>query len=564
MNGRAKSRCSWTRHYHPRLESLEDRNLFSVGPNVDVNQPSTFWNNANGTIAINPTLPTNLFAAAEGHGGPMLAAYSPDGGATWIPSSLAGLPPPDPMFPNPRAAFDRFGNLFLAYRDGLVGGTWCAFSFNGGVSFAGAFSVVDVGTSRPSIATGPAPGGFPFPGQVTVAVTVPGAGVIAAAAPVFGPGLVAPFAGPVLVPGSIGGDFSSIGVGPVGQVLVTYENPSTIIGPSLILVNFDPALVGLAPFSPPVVVAATNVGFYPLPAQPTRIDAAPGLAWDQGTAYPPPDGAVYLVYTNSPAPGDPATNVYLQTSYNSGATWTPPVPVPDDPGPNSKFNPAIAVDQTTGDFAITWLDCRNDLGGGFSNDIDGVPNTDPEVYGMETVGGVIQPNVQVSAGPSNGPMSGDPTGLGYYDGVDFNSGVYYPIWADNDPYFSLTPANSFVPMLNMATAMVTPGPAAASRHESRLHSSPVMRSDSRIVNGVFMPVAPGQPLVFSLPDITISAASHMTPRNETEGESSPIVRDGKARQANHLRADARMFVARAHDDLSSLETPLLEDPLSAS
>jgi hypothetical protein len=519
--------------------------------NVDINQPSVPWNNSNGTIAINPTLPTNLFAAAEGHGGPMLAAYSPDGGVTWIPSSLAGLPPPNPMFPNPRAAFDSFGNLFLAYRDALVGGTWCAFSFNGGVSFAGAFSVLDIPTSRPSIATGPAPGGFPFPGQVTVAVTVPGGGVIAAAAPVFGPGLVAPFAGPVFLPGSVGGDFSSIAVGPVGQVLVTYENPSTIIGPSLILVNFDPALVGLAPFTPPAVVATTNVGFYPLPAQPTGIDAAPGLAWDQGAAYPPPNGAVYLVYTNSPAPGDPATDVYLQTSFDSGATWSPPVPVPDDLGSNSKFNPAIAVDQTTGDFAITWLDCRNDP-----------PNANPEVYGMETIGGVIQPNVQISAGPSNGPISGDPTGLGNYDGVDFNSGVYYPIWADNDTFLPLSPPNTNLPLLNMATAMVTPGPVPASRHDSWLRLSPLTQSAPLAIAGVFTPADPGLLRALPMTDGTGSAETGRSPVDDTVWDRSQAVGSGDHRQAIHSGSDDQAVAADGWGDLWAMGIQWLEDPLT--
>jgi hypothetical protein len=536
----------------------------SVGLNVDVNQPSTPWNESNGTIAINPTSPANLFAAAEGWGGPMLAAFSVDGGFTWINSNVSGLPIPNSTAANPRSAFDSFGNLFLTYRDG-PGNTLCAFSFDGGMSFAGVFPVYLGNTSRPSITTGPGPSGSGYPGQVVVAVTLPGTGVIAAAAPVFGPTAVAPFGAPMLLSGSHGGDFSSVAVGPMGQVLVTYENPSMIVGPSDIRVNFDPALLLGVPFNPAVVAATTNVGFYPLPAQPMGIDAEPGLAWDQsGIGSPPPFGAVYLVYTNSPAPGDPATNVYLQTSFDGGTTWSLPVPVPDDLGPNSKFNPAIAVDQTTGDFAITWLDCRHDLGGGFPDDIDGFPNLNPEVYGMETIGGVIQPNVQISAGPSSGLDSFNPKGLGNYDGVAFNSGVFYPIWADNDPYFSLTPPNTSAPLLDMATAMVTPGPVAASRHGSRPQRSPITRSGSLAITGVFAPASPGLLLALPVTDATFSAATSRSLGNEAVRGNSQAVGAGDDPPVIRLGSDDRTVGARGQGDLRALETRLLEDPLAAS
>jgi hypothetical protein len=546
------------------VQSLEARCLPSVGANINIDQPSMAWNQSNGTIAIDPNSPGNLFAAAETMAGVMLAAYSPDGGITWNASNLASVPLPHPEVPRPSAAFDRFGNLFLAYQDGGAT-TWCAFSFDDGATFVGAFAVVNnVFASRIAIATGPAPFGSGFPNQVVVTLSNNGNGVFAAAAPVQGPGLVGPFGPLSSLPGSSTGDYPSVAVGPVGQVLVAYESPWFTAGPSNIYVDSDPALLLALPFNPPVVVTTTNVGFYSLPAQPTGIDTEPRLAWDQsGIGSPPPDGAVYLVYTNSPFVGSSATDVFLQRSFDSGVTWTAPFPVPNDLGPRSKFNPAIAVDQTTGDFAITWLDCRNDLGGGPPDDTDGVPNTDAEVYGLESIGGAIQPDVKISAGPSNGPSSGSPSGLGNYDGVDFSNGVYYPIWADNNPYSpGLTPPNSNLPKLNMATAMVTPGPVPAGGHGSRQQLAPLTQVDPRAIDAVLTRAEAWLHAAVPTTEDAPLAATRRSPIEETLPGQVPVGQPGDPQQGLGSGSDSEMVPADAWGDWWTLAITPLPAPLS--
>src|SRR5207247_1233576 len=50
----------------------------------------------------------------------------------------------------------------------------------------------------------------------------------------------------------------------------------------------------------------------------------------------------------------------LEYSENDGAYWSIPVKVNDDGTTTSQFEAQAAIDQTTGDLAVTWYDPRND------------------------------------------------------------------------------------------------------------------------------------------------------------------------------------------------------------
>jgi hypothetical protein len=67
--------------------------------------------------------------------------------------------------------------------------------------------------------------------------------------------------------------------------------------------------------------------------------------------------------------------------------------------------PAIAVDQSTGDVAVSWYDCRSDLGTGGPGDTDGIPNDDAQIWATEsTDGGVtFAPDFRVSTGTFSAP-----------------------------------------------------------------------------------------------------------------------------------------------------------------
>jgi uncharacterized protein (DUF2141 family) len=104
--------------------------------------------------------------------------------------------------------------------------------------------------------------------------------------------------------------------------------------------------------------------------------------------------------------------------------------------------PALAVDQTSGNLAITWYDARNDPA-----------NTAVQYFGtVSTNGGVtFLPNVQISSGQTDSSTANNGIGIGDYTRVAFDNNVFYPMWADNSS--SLTD-NPDLPNLDMATAAV--------------------------------------------------------------------------------------------------------------
>ena len=138
------------------------------------------------------------------------------------------------------------------------------------------------------------------------------------------------------------------------------------------------------------------------PAQ--DADAEVGLAWDRsGGAH---NGRVYLVYTDETPDESNNLDILVRFSGDNGATWSAPVRVNDDAGTNSQFLPRIALDQTTGNIAVSWYDARNDTGSG-PGSTDGTANDDAQFFStVSTDGGLtFLPNVKVSAGVSSALVS---------------------------------------------------------------------------------------------------------------------------------------------------------------
>src|SRR5262249_54454338 len=101
--GRRRSACL-------ELEGLEDRLVptisLLVGPDINITQSAA--NEAETSIALNPTNANNLFAidtnTYQGH-------YSTDGGKIWKNSNMAGFT--SGGFNDAQAVWDSFGNLFV-------------------------------------------------------------------------------------------------------------------------------------------------------------------------------------------------------------------------------------------------------------------------------------------------------------------------------------------------------------------------------------------------------------------------------------------------------------------
>jgi hypothetical protein len=399
--------------------------FLNAGPaNVDASMRTN--NEFEEDIAIDPTNPQRmfLFSNEDTVAAALFGAFSTDAGVTWTGRFMAdGTDGLTAACCDPSAAWDNFGNLFITYLDSTLGLAVVGLSTDGGQTFKqlATFSATD----QPKVAVGP--------GSVWVVYNNTN-DLDAAGAAVTGPGAVGSFGSPEIVPTSTGSsNFGNITVGPKGQVLVSYQDASSGVGPDTIFTALDPDGLGAAGFNNPIAASPTNVGaFRPITPQPMRtIDTDGRLAFDDSNG--PHRGRVYLDYVDAADTTTNDTNIFVRFSDDDGTTWSNPVRVNDDTGTNSQFWPRLKVDPTTGNVAVSWYDCRNDTGSG-PGDTDGVPNDDAEMFATISFNGGVSflPNQQVAAGPSSAianPNNGNE--YGDYTGLAFVGGTFYPAWADN-------------------------------------------------------------------------------------------------------------------------------------
>src|SRR5205814_7127489 len=316
----------------------------AAAPPPNLNVTAMPGNEAENAIAVNPTNPSNVVAMStlpDVVAG-LAVGVTSNGGATWQRRVIGAAGDPlGEICCDEQLAWDRFGNLWMAYLVNTNGDVLVALSTDGGASFT---KVTDLQTKfgdQPSIAVGP--------NSVWVSFTrSPGNQIQAFGAPVTGLGQFGSFSTPENVPSPGNGDYGDTAVGPAGQVMVTYQNATNGQGGADIYTAVDPDGLGAAGFRKPVVAAHSHVGGFDfIPAQPNRsVDAEANLAWDRsGHAN---NGRVYLIWTQEPKNESDDTDIMLQYSDNAGATWSTAVRLNDDATKNSQFNPAIALDQTTG------------------------------------------------------------------------------------------------------------------------------------------------------------------------------------------------------------------------
>jgi hypothetical protein len=434
--------------------------MLTAGPNVNVTKTAGNQNEAG--IAADPTNPTHLFLASNDDSAAfpdgLIGAVSSDGGATWATRKLAdgATDTLTKACCDPKTSWDGFGNLFLVYLSASLNRTIVARSTDGGATFTQLASLP--AADQPSVATG----------ANSVWVTFEQGGAIqAAGASVTGLGVTGAFSTPQTATGSTGGNFGDIAIGPTGQVFVEYQKPSGGQGPGTIFGNLDTDGLGAGGFGAQVTVTTTNVGGFDfIPVQPDRsVDAEANLAWDRtGGTH---NNRLYLAYTDEGPPNENNdTNIFVRFSDTSGTTWSTPVRVNDDATARSQFNPAIALDPTTGNIGVTFHDARNDSGAG-AGDTDGVANTDAQVYGTVSVdgGATFAPNVKISAGTSHqnnspGPGFAD-IDFGDYDTNTFVGGKLYAAWADNSNSTGDNPQGALSKM-DVYVAAVTVQAAVAS------------------------------------------------------------------------------------------------------
>ena len=420
----------------------------TAAPPVNVDISQRHLNESEEAIAVNPVNPdnivtvTNVGHAEAGLTAGMFEGVSFDGGKTWM-RKLIALGGSDPLGDgccDPSLSFDSHGNLFMTYLYEVEDEVPVALSIDGGLTFH-----VIANISRASLPAkksgGDNRGLFRFVDQPTITaaqnevwvVFNAGGPMAATGAPVTGLGQVGAFVPLEVVPGTNNCTYGDVAIGPSGQVMQACSLTESGQGGGKIFVNVDPDGLGPAGFGGRVFVTQTHVGGFDfIPAQPDRsIDAEVGLAWDRTGG--PHAGRVYMVNTAEQPNESNNMDIYVRHSDDNGATWSAAVRVNDDKTANTQFLPKISLDTTTGNLAVVWYDCRNDLGTGAPGDTDGIPNDDAQFWGaFSTDGGTsFTPNIQISAGTSNSHDSGNGIDYGDYTGLSFYGGIAHPAWSDN-------------------------------------------------------------------------------------------------------------------------------------
>jgi len=420
---------------------------------ANINTSAMPGNEAEDAIAVNPTNPQNIvtMATLPDVVSGLFEGVSFDGGKTWTRKVIGTGDPLGEICCDEQLAWDPYGNLWMVYLLNTSDNVPIAVSTDGGLSFTKVTEIVPTtptGSRAPTGAAAKRLGGksrgTASADQPSISAglhsvwvsytSYPSTVVQASGASVSGLGQFGTFTAPESVPTSDGrGNYGDTAVGPDGQVMVTYQDQTIGQGGSRIFTALDPDGLGPAGFTDPRLLARSRVGgFDYLPVQPHRsVDAEASLAWDRSGG--PHSGRVYAIWTQEVKSESDDMDIMFQSSDDGGATWSAAVRLNDDHGTNSQVNPAIAVDQASGDVAAFWYDARNDLGSGGAGDTDGVPNDDVQIWATySTDGGVtVAPNFQVSLGTSNANGAESFFDYGDYTHAAFQSHRFYPAWSDN-------------------------------------------------------------------------------------------------------------------------------------
>ncbi len=461
-----------------------------VGTNVNTSRLA--GNQSEAAIALDPTNPNRLFVFSNMEGNGLFAVYSTNAGASWryTDPSDGTIADGGDSLPaaccDPSATWDRFGNLFISYVNANLDAVVVLVSTNGGVSFFLHSNLAvghDVDQETIVASMGSAP---PVVWITYKDFNLPGTPIVAHGAAVTGLGAIGSFSAAQSAAGSANGSFGDIGIGPAGQVMVTYESPSGGQGPANLLINVDADGLGPGGFAAARTVTSTGVGGFDfIPAQNDRsVDAEAGLAWDNNPASAH-FGRVYLMYADESPNESNNHDIMVRFSDNNGTNWSPAVRVNDDATTRSQFLPRIAIDPTTGNLAASWHDCRNDSGSG-AGDREGAANTDAQFFAAisEDGGATWSPNLRIGPGTSSARTANNLIDYGDYSGLTFYNGSFHAAWADNSNSTGDNPDGSIRFDIYTAHVTVTPCTTCADLALSMTDAPD--------------PVAAGNPLTYTL------------------------------------------------------------------
>jgi subtilisin-like proprotein convertase family protein len=221
---------------------------------------------------------------------------------------------------------------------------------------------------------------------------------------------------------------------------------------------------GLSITPPPNNVVATDLldgvttgapGFTP-PVSPAHgISPDPVIAMDNTLgSFSPFQGNLYIAYTDAVPDRVTGqiiddTNVLLSVSSDGGVTWSSPIRVNNDTpfdgfseGNRPQFEPAIAVDQSTGTLVITFYDTRQDashtrVATYVATSIDGGKTFGPETYANPSqmaFDEITRQNVALGPASDNesaGSANPAPDDFGTQQGLAVVGGKIHVVWPGN-------------------------------------------------------------------------------------------------------------------------------------
>ncbi len=357
-----------------------------------------------------------------------------DAGVTWtttdIDTTVDGLSAGDRI--DPRAAYDRFGNLYIAYFTRTPRNLMVLQSFDDGATFPSQQLVTPPSASidKEFLVIGP-DGANPaqdaiyvgwddFPGNFVAGATCTGAG-----APMSAFSAPVPFSD---APGVRISQFSNACVGPDGALHVVWQDlfADGGSGPVDVMYDVDPdGLFGPGTFGLDTLIATTNVGaFESVPAQAIRT-----IYCNAEVAVPhagPLAGRAIVVYADDGVAGGDDHDIYaVFADPPLPGVFSAPVRINDDLGITTQWHPSVRADPVTGALVCAWHDCRDDA----------VNNRSHGIWAsMSLDGGVTWlANLRCSDAQSDPADLTEPFGNEYLDylGLAIYDGCCYVSWGDN-------------------------------------------------------------------------------------------------------------------------------------
>ncbi len=263
------------------------------------------------------------------------------------------------------------------------------------------------------------------------------------------------------VPGSsedttFGQSFPLAALGPEGELYVVW-NHGIEHG-----VGFAKSLDGGATFSDPEIIHHYDIfgetifipgqGYRHSVKGKVRAEAYPVITTD--VTEGPNHGNIYLCWA-----ADNPPNIYFSKSEDKGDTWTDPVIVHSDTT-NDQFWAWLAVDPTSGDLGIMYLDSRNDPDNIITECFVSYSGDGGDTW-IDRKAADAGSDLRLNPFSSNA-FAGD------YNGCAFYNGVIYPSWvdmrnavnniADNDVYTAIVDIDKPAPPDNFKADVVADRP----------------------------------------------------------------------------------------------------------